>query len=266
MFAALFGLGRLQPLIDYLLWKTLMWTASTRCGFPRRRRPAGVRAAGRGLGRGPRRNDPVLDAAYTAGGSREFSHRPAAVASAAAGSAALPSARPLCPTGVDDSPPSPRRRHPDRPTASRHRRRCTRRFAAGGGAGRQKFDRHRGGWNAGKTTLLRALAAEFDALEKVVVLEKEAELGLDRLPHRHAPVVAWQAREANAEGAGQVSLAELMTHALRMNARRILVGEVRGDELIPMLTAMGSGNPGVVVHAARQLLRRRDQPHGLDWS
>ena len=101
-----------------------------------------------------------------------------------------------------------------------------------------------GGLNAGKTTLLRALAAEFDPLEKIVVLEKEAELGLDRLPERHRRVVALEAREANAEGAGEISLAVLMTHALRMNARRILVGEVRGDELIPMLTAMGSGNPG----------------------
>ena len=68
--------------------------------------------------------------------------------------------------------------------------------------------------------------------------------GLDRLPERHRRVVALEAREANAEGAGEISLATLMTHALRMNARRILVGEVRGDELIPMLTAMGSGNPG----------------------
>lgn len=101
-----------------------------------------------------------------------------------------------------------------------------------------------GGLNAGKTTLLRALAAEFDPLEKVVVIEKEAELGLDRLPHRHRRIVALEAREANAEGAGEISLATLMTHALRMNARRILIGEVRGDELIPMLTAMGSGNPG----------------------
>jgi Flp pilus assembly CpaF family ATPase len=101
-----------------------------------------------------------------------------------------------------------------------------------------------GGLNAGKTTLLRALAAEFDRHEKIVVLEKEAELGLDRLSDRHRRVVALEAREANAEGAGEISLSVLMIHALRMNARRILVGEVRGDELIPMLTAMGSGNPG----------------------
>ncbi len=104
-----------------------------------------------------------------------------------------------------------------------------------------------GGLNAGKTTLLRALAAAFDPLEKVVVLEKEAELGLDRLDRLGGPrrrVVALEAREANAEGSGEVNLSTLMTHALRMNASRIIVGEVRGDELIPMLTAMGSGNPG----------------------
>jgi Flp pilus assembly CpaF family ATPase len=101
-----------------------------------------------------------------------------------------------------------------------------------------------GGLNAGKTTLLRALAASFDPLEKVVVLEKEAELGLDRLPGSHSRVIALEAREPNAEGAGEVSLSTLMTQALRMNASRILIGEVRGDELVPMLTAMGSGNPG----------------------
>jgi Flp pilus assembly CpaF family ATPase len=101
-----------------------------------------------------------------------------------------------------------------------------------------------GGLNAGKTTLLRALAAEFDPTEKIVVIEKEAELGLDRLSDRHRRVVTLESREANAEGAGEVGLAALVVHALRMNARRILVGEVRGDELLPMLTAMSTGNPG----------------------
>jgi Flp pilus assembly CpaF family ATPase len=101
-----------------------------------------------------------------------------------------------------------------------------------------------GGLNAGKTTLLRALAAEFDPTEKIVVIEKEAELGLDRLTERHRRVVTLESREANAEGAGEVNLATLVVHALRMNARRILVGEVRGDELLPMLTAMSTGNPG----------------------
>ena len=101
-----------------------------------------------------------------------------------------------------------------------------------------------GGMNAGKTTLVRALAAEIDPGEKVVVIEKEYELGLDRLPGPARQVVSMEARDANSEGTGAVSLASLVVHALRMNARRIIVGEVRGDELIPMLTAMGSGNDG----------------------
>jgi pilus assembly protein CpaF len=101
-----------------------------------------------------------------------------------------------------------------------------------------------GGVNAGKTTTVRALANEFHPHEKIVVVEKEYELGLDRLPDRHHQVICLEAREANAEGAGEVSLATLVNHALRMNPRHIIVGEVRGDELIPMLTAMGSGNDG----------------------
>jgi pilus assembly protein CpaF len=101
-----------------------------------------------------------------------------------------------------------------------------------------------GGVNAGKTTTVRALANEFDPYEKIVVVEKEYELGLDRLPDKHHQVICLEAREANAEGAGEVSVATLVNHALRMNPRHIIVGEVRGDELIPMLTAMGSGNDG----------------------
>jgi len=101
-----------------------------------------------------------------------------------------------------------------------------------------------GGVNAGKTTLVRALANEFDPHERLVVIEKEYELALDRLPERHHQVVCMESRDANAEGSGEVALATLVVHALRMNPRRIIVGEVRGDELIPMLTAMGSGNDG----------------------
>jgi pilus assembly protein CpaF len=101
-----------------------------------------------------------------------------------------------------------------------------------------------GGVNAGKTTLVRALANEVDPDERIVVIEKEYELGLDRLPGRHHQVVCLEARDPNAEGSGEVPLAALVVHALRMNPRRIIVGEVRGDELIPMLTAMGSGNDG----------------------
>jgi Flp pilus assembly CpaF family ATPase len=101
-----------------------------------------------------------------------------------------------------------------------------------------------GGVNAGKTTLLRALANEIDPSERLVVIEQEYELALDRIANRHEQVVSMEAREPNAEGAGGVTLAQLIVHALRMNPERIIVGEVRSDELIPMLTAMSSGNDG----------------------
>jgi pilus assembly protein CpaF len=100
--------------------------------------------------------------------------------------------------------------------------------------------------NVGKTTLIRALAASgIPAHEKIVVLEKDAELDLAKL-NRHRQVVALEAREANAEGVGEVTLAELVTHALRMNPDRILVGEVRSDELLAMLAACHCGSKGAL--------------------
>lgn len=98
-----------------------------------------------------------------------------------------------------------------------------------------------GAVNAGKTTMIRALANECDPADKIVVCEQEAELGLDRLPGRHRQVIAMEARDANAEGSGEVSLSTLVVHALRMNPSRLLVGEVRDHELLPMLRAMSSG-------------------------
>jgi len=101
-----------------------------------------------------------------------------------------------------------------------------------------------GAVNAGKTTLVRALANEFDPADKLVICEQEYELGLDRLPGRHRQVISLEARDANAEGSGAVGLPDLVVHALRMNPDRIIVGEVRSDELLPMLRAMGSGCTG----------------------
>ncbi|MHB1615130.1 MAG: CpaF family protein [Actinomycetes bacterium] len=114
--------------------------------------------------------------------------------------------------------------------------------------------------NVGKTTLVRALAGEIDPLERVATIEKEYELLLHELPERHARVVAMEAREGNAEaslsdtanaGAGEVSLAVLLETALRMNPRRIIVGEVLGDEIVPMLRALASGTSGSLctIHA-----------------
>src|SRR4051794_28251359 len=97
--------------------------------------------------------------------------------------------------------------------------------------------------NAGKTTLIRAMAGEAPSTEKLVVIEKDYELALDRLG-RHRQVVSLESREPNAEGVGEVPLAQLVVHALRMNPDRIIVGEVRSDELLTMLQAMHSGATG----------------------
>ena len=100
-----------------------------------------------------------------------------------------------------------------------------------------------GGVNAGKTTLLRALASEIPPGERVATLESEHELYLHELP-QHPDVIAFEAREPNSEGAGGITLHDLIPHALRHNPRRIIVGEVRRDEIMPMLEAMNSGQEG----------------------
>lgn len=101
-----------------------------------------------------------------------------------------------------------------------------------------------GGMGSGKTTFARALAADFPEGERVVTVENEYELFLHTLPHRHTDIVAFEARESNAEGLGGVPVRQLVTDALRLNAARIIVGEVLGDELVPMLTAMNTGGEG----------------------
>jgi pilus assembly protein CpaF len=101
-----------------------------------------------------------------------------------------------------------------------------------------------GGTGAGKTTLLRALASEIPHYERLITIEDSLELGLDRYVELHGDVVAMEAREANVEGEGEVSLAELVRWALRMSPDRVVVGEVRGNELLPMLNAMSQGNDG----------------------
>ena len=96
-----------------------------------------------------------------------------------------------------------------------------------------------GGTGAGKTTLLNALAAAIPAGERIVTVEDAAEL---RLPQPH--VVRLEARPANADGAGQVRVRDLVRNALRMRPDRIVVGEVRGPEALDMLQAMNTGHEG----------------------
>lgn len=118
--------------------------------------------------------------------------------------------------------------------------------------------------NAGKTTLIRALANEFPAMERFATIEREYELHLHELSERHPRVVAMEAREGSSERdaagrrAGEVTLYDLVVDSLRMNLRRIIVGEVRGSEAIPMLEAMSTGDGSLcTIHA-------RTAHHALD--
>ena len=112
-----------------------------------------------------------------------------------------------------------------------------------------------GGVDAGKTTLLRAMLNEVGPEERIVTIEDNLELGLDRYPDLHPDVVALEGREENVEGEGEIDLATLVRWGLRMNPDRVIVGEVRGHEVIPMLNAMSQGNDGSMctVHANSSL-------------
>lgn len=109
-----------------------------------------------------------------------------------------------------------------------------------------------GGTGAGKTTLLRGLAAELDPTERIVTVEDAFELGLGLDPDSHADVTALQAREPNVEGEGAIDQAELVRWGLRMSPDRVIVGEIRGAEVIPMCNAMSQGNDGsmATLHAS----------------
>lgn len=108
-----------------------------------------------------------------------------------------------------------------------------------------------GGQGVGKTTLLRALLHECEPDERIIVLEQEPELHLDAIPGRHNHVLVFMERGANTEGAGAVSLANLGRAIKRFTPRRIVVGEVRGPEVIDMLEAMTQGVSGSMctIHA-----------------
>jgi pilus assembly protein CpaF len=108
-----------------------------------------------------------------------------------------------------------------------------------------------GATNAGKTTLLRAMANEIPPHERLITVERALELGLGEYPELHPNVVAFEERLANSEGMGHISMAELVRRSLRMNPSRVIVGEVLGDEIVTMLNAMSQGNDGSLstIHA-----------------
>ncbi len=108
-----------------------------------------------------------------------------------------------------------------------------------------------GATNAGKTTLLRAIVNQIPPEERLITVERALELGIDRVPELHPNVVAFEERLPNSEGHGAISMADLVRRSLRMNPSRVIVGEVLGDEIVTMLNAMSQGNDGSLstIHA-----------------
>lgn len=96
-----------------------------------------------------------------------------------------------------------------------------------------------GGTGAGKTTLLSALLASCPPTERLVIVEDNGEL---RPSHPH--VISLEARPANVEGVGQVTMRDLVRQALRMRPDRLVVGEVRGAEVVDLLAALNTGHDG----------------------
>jgi len=112
-----------------------------------------------------------------------------------------------------------------------------------------------GGTGSGKTTLLNALSRFIPGEERIVTIEDAAEIRLQK-PH----VVRLEARPANIEGCGAVTIRDLVRNSLRMRPDRIIVGECRGSEALDMLQAMNTGHDGSITtgHAntPRDMLRR----------
>lgn len=103
-----------------------------------------------------------------------------------------------------------------------------------------------GGTGSGKTTVLAALLGLVDPHERLVVVEDSTELRPD-----HPHVVGLEARPANVEGAGEITVRDLVRQALRMRPDRLVVGEVRGAEVVDLLAALNTGHAGgcSTVHA-----------------
>lgn len=102
-----------------------------------------------------------------------------------------------------------------------------------------------GATGSGKTTLLRAMLSECVG-ERILALEDVAELGL-----QSSNYISLQTRQSNIEGKGEISLERLVREALRMRPDRLVIGEVRGAELIVMLQALNTGHrgAGATIHA-----------------
>ena len=98
-----------------------------------------------------------------------------------------------------------------------------------------------GGTSSGKTTLLNALAEAIPGQERVVVVEDSMELKMREIEN----IVHMECRSSNAAGKGRVTMADLIRSSLRMRPDRIIVGEVRGGEVMDMLNGMNTGHAGM---------------------
>ncbi|MBD4652076.1 pilus assembly protein CpaF, partial [Xanthomonas citri pv. citri] len=96
-----------------------------------------------------------------------------------------------------------------------------------------------GGTGTGKTTLLSAMLTSLPSDQRLVIVEDSREIWID-----HPHWVSMEARAANSEGKGSVTLTDLVRQCLRMRPDRIVLGEVRGAELRDLLMALNTGHEG----------------------
>lgn len=97
-----------------------------------------------------------------------------------------------------------------------------------------------GGTSSGKTTFLNALSGEINHDERVIVIEDSAELFMNNINNK----VQMECRSSNSIGKGEITMSDLIKTSLRMRPDRIIVGEVRGHEVIDMIQAMSTGHDG----------------------
>ena len=113
-----------------------------------------------------------------------------------------------------------------------------------------------GGTSSGKTTLLNVLSQHLPSHERVVVIEDSAELQINHVEN----IVRLECKNANARGDGAIHMADLVRNSLRMRPDRIIVGEVRGEEVMDMIQAMNTGHDGSMstghANSVRGMLKR----------
>lgn len=97
-----------------------------------------------------------------------------------------------------------------------------------------------GGTSSGKTSFLNVLSAYIPSEERVITIEDSAELQIRQIPN----LVRMECRNANSQGKGQITMRDLIKSSLRMRPDRIIVGEVRGGEVMDMVQAMNTGHDG----------------------